>query len=202
MRRAFSVEKSRELTKRQKNQVHRMAQKTLLHYGIQDGYFPLVIADGMLLQLQLDIDLVQELRATCWDNQDLMLQVFKMHHEFLQRPIWMLKQVELDPQIPVTEEQRMRVVRVAHRIWANFKEKTRDHIAPRFNMTALPAQVGTNIFLVSWDKILLLATEIADIINLEWNKKPDVGVFTYGKKKAELLRIACYVFMFGDRLGA
>ncbi len=51
MCRAFTVEKSREMTKRQKNQVHQMAQKTLSRYGIQDSYFPLVIADGMLSQL-------------------------------------------------------------------------------------------------------------------------------------------------------
>ncbi len=127
--------------------------------------------------------MVQELRGTCWDNQDLMLQVFKMRREFLQRPIWMLKQVELDPRIPVTEEQKMRVVRVALRIWADFKEMTRDHIAPRFDMTVLPAQVGSNIFLVSWDKILLLATEIADIIDLERNEKPDVGVFAFTKRR-------------------
>ncbi len=183
MRRAFSVEKSKELTKKQKNQVHQIAQKTLSRYGIQDGYLPLVFADGMLLQLRPDIDLVQEHRAAYWDNQDLMLQVFKMRREFLQRPIWMLKQVTLDPQIPVMEEQKMHVVKVAHKIWADFKEKTRDHIAPRFDTTALPAQVGSNIFLVSWDKILLLATEIADIINLEQNEKPDVGAFAFGIKK-------------------
>ncbi len=69
-------------------------------------------------------------------------------------------------------------------------------------MTALPAQVGSNIFLVSWDKILLLAMEIADIIDLERNEKPDVGVFAFGKKKLELLCIACYVFMFGYQSGA
>ncbi len=47
----FTVEKSREMTKRQKNQCHQIAQKTLSCYDIQDGYFPLVIADGMLSQL-------------------------------------------------------------------------------------------------------------------------------------------------------
>ncbi len=73
---------------------------------------------------------MQELHATCWDNQDLMLQVIKRWREFSQRPIWMLKEVELDPRIPVTEEQKMRVVRVVHRVWTDFKEKTRDHIAP------------------------------------------------------------------------
>ncbi len=91
----------------------------------------------------------------------------------------------------------MQVVKVVHNVWADFKEKTRDHIVPHFDTTALAAQVGRNIFLVSWDKILLLAMEIADIIDLERNKKPDVGVFAFAKKKAELLRIAAYVFMFG-----
>ncbi len=94
------------MTKNQKNQYHRTAQKTLLHYH-RTAYMPLVITDGMLSQLHPDIDLVQEFHAMCWDNQDLMLQVFKLKHEFLQRPIWMLKEVELDPCIPVSEEQKM-----------------------------------------------------------------------------------------------
>ncbi len=73
----------------------------LWRYSIRNGYMPLVIADGMLSQLCPDIALVQELHPTCWDNQDLMVQVFKLKREFLQRPIWMLKEVESDPCILV-----------------------------------------------------------------------------------------------------
>ncbi len=93
------------------------------------------------------------------------------------------------------------MVKAAHKIWAEFKEKTRDHIAPHFQMTGLPVQVGSKIFLISWDKMLLLATEIVDTIDLEKNEKTDVGAFTFGKTKMELFCTAAYMFMFRDRSG-
>ncbi len=136
-----------------------------------------------------------------WDTQDLFLQILKMQREFLQRPIWMLKTVELDLRIPVTASQREHVLKAAQAIWDDFKIKTCDHMTPKYQTLGFLAMVGSSIFLWSWDKILALVVEIANIINTEKDLKPEVGVFVFGHKKAELPRQGVFIFMCGDRMG-
>ncbi len=98
--------------------------------------------------------------------------------------------------------QRECILKAAQAIWDDFKTKTRDHVAPKYQTSAFPAMVGSNIFLWSWDKILALTVEIANIIKTEKDLKPEVGVFAFGHKKAELLRQAAFVFTCGDRTGS
>ncbi len=43
--------------------------------------------------------------------------------------------------------------------------------------------------------------EIANIVWMEIDVQPDIGLFRFGHKKQELLRIAAYIFMVGDRSG-
>ncbi len=114
----------------------------------------------------------------------------------------MLKPVELDPRILVTASQRERILKVMQAIWDDFKTKTHDHVAPKYQTSGFPAMVGSNIFLWSWDKILALTIEIVNIINTKKDLKPEVGVFAFGHKKVELLRQAAFVFMCSDRTGS
>ncbi len=137
-----------------------------------------------------------------WDTQDLFLQVLEMRHGFLQQLIWMFKPVKLDPRIPVRASQRERILKVVQAIWDDFKTKMHDYMAPKYQTSAFPAMVGLNIFLWSWDKILALTVEIANIIKAEKDLKPEVGVIAFGHKKVELLRQASFVFMCGNRTGS
>ncbi len=59
------------------------------------------------------------------------------------------------------------MLKVAQAIWDDFKIKTCDHVAPKYQTSGFPAMVGSNIFLWSWDKILALVVEISNIINTE-----------------------------------
>ncbi len=94
------------------------------------------------------------------------------------------------------------VLKAAQAIWDDFKIKTLDHMAPKYQTSAFLAMVGSNIFLWSWDKILALIVEICNIINMEKDLKPDVGIWAFGHKRAELLRQGMFVFMCGNRTGS
>ncbi len=138
----------------QKNDVHRSNHTNFFRYGCQDGCILFSIGDGVAMQINPETDLKPGEVERYWRREDLLMEWFMMCRKFLRRPIWMLKPVELEPEIQVTPEQRECIIRVAHKIWDDFKEKMHDHIAHKYKTSAFLAMVGTNIFLMSWDGIL------------------------------------------------
>ncbi len=116
----------------EKNAIHRQRHLNFLQYCLQDGTLLWAILDGILMQMKPNVHLTANQKSRYWDTQDLFLQLLEMQRECLQRPIFMLPPVALDPRIPVTPTQREHMLKAAQAIWDDFKIKTHNHVAPKY----------------------------------------------------------------------
>ncbi len=201
MKLAFTDDQ-RGLTWMEKNVIHTQRHLMFLQYCLQDGTILWPVLDGIIMQMNANIHLMPNQKTRYWDMEDLFLQLAAFRQECLQRPIFMLPPVAVDPRSASMLSQRERILKAVQAIWDDFKIKTHDHVAPKHETSGFLAMVGSNIFLWSWNKILELVVEICNMINMEKDLKPEVGVWAFCQKRVEMFRQGVFIFMCGDRRGS
>ncbi len=122
-------------------------------------------------------------------------------HDFLLKPIWLAKQLQADPLIPVTDEHHKHLMRQANRIALAFNEYCQDYA--EWEVVSLNfARITHDIITICWKQWQEVRQLFADITKELEIADPTLGLCALSVQKQVYLQIVLYTAFLGGSRGS
>ncbi len=147
-------------------------------------------------------DSAQEVRHhQHWLGKDVFQWLIYTMCDFLLKPIWSAKQLQADPPIPVTDEQRKRLIKQANRIALAFDDYCQEYTereAVSLNFTRITHDMMT----VCWKQWQDAGQLFADMTKELELADPTLGLCALSMQKQVFLQIVLYAAFLGGSRGS
>ncbi len=170
-------------------------EDTQFEYCANDGLLTMMILWGVATQVD---DSVEEIRKNLyWREHDLVVTALEQMREYLQHPIWSAKKLEAEPVIPITEQQRTRILKVAEKAVNKFDSYCKRR-ADELVMNATAVKINTNILTVCWRECQEAALLFTNLCAEEQLVDPNLGIMALAIQKQAYLQIFFYAMFTGS----